>query len=201
MTTITAGRGSRRHLYLAAGGALALLVIIVIAAMTGAGTRASGGLPRDELVRRSIAALAAGDVGELQALASFDELQHLLTDCPDSAQMKQARQQQRTAFEQAVRQLAAYRQRRKLASVSLEVVATKVRTDENLALKKGQAANASGGPACAMKIDAAVHTLRVDVRVNRQTTESLKLIALEADAKWYLMAFTVGGGNLLTDTP
>lgn len=189
---VAARTAGTKRLWLVGAGAAAVIAIIVTIVVL---TRSSGGVgSRREIVNATIAALAAGDVDKLVALADPKSLFERVLDCSDSDDEDVTPRALEREFRDKAERLAD-----KVSGRKLEVIAI-----ENRKIRDGGDGRGYGGRdpgvfkkgdkvfgGCRARESFRAHEVMVTVEETRKgkkpKKKNVKLELLEIDGDWYLV--------------
>ena len=194
---VAARPAGNKRLWLVAAGAAAVIAIIVTIVVL---TRSSGGVgSRREIVDATIAALAAGDVDKLVALADPKSLFERVLDCSDSDDEDVTPKALEREFREKAERLAD-----KVSGRKLEVIAVENRQIPDKRTRDGGDGRGYGGRdagvfkkgdkvfgGCRARETFRAHEVMVTVEETRKgkkaKKKNVKLELLEIDGDWYLV--------------
>lgn len=170
-----------------------ILVVVIVRAISGGG--GGGGMSRDKMIAAALAALAEEDVDKLVELSIPSTLR--VNDCKEQNAAEQKRRA-RAGHRDSIRRLRRYMNRKDLDNVKIAMLEVDADRDPTH-YEKGSPAMGARGEECEYTRELTVHRLRVDVRVNGDIEDTMRIAAIELDGAWYLGDFLLGGAILNDD--
>jgi hypothetical protein len=186
------GRGAfrPRPMTLVAIGAAAVAAVVVVVVFVVNSDDGSANAPksRDELIKRSVEALAAHDTKALMRLVDYDTLRERMLDCDGSAESEERgrknAEEMRSSMQAEVDRTFSY-------DLELDEIEPDKSDDpfgvpKATPLKRGD----NAGDGCRFKVDADFHDLKFTIKVkSRGTThrQEASMMAIELGGQWHLL--------------